>query len=428
MRKALIGIILFSFVFIFTACKSKEVKTVEELIVAIGETISEESVASIMKAKESYDNLSTEDKEKVKNYQTLEESEKQMNLIYSKKVDRLILEIGEINEGSLQLIETARHAYDKLTKKQQSFVENIGELIRAENRYDDYMVEKTIELLTSMSNITIVNKDIIENAENMYSKLTEEQKKRVSDSVGEVEALFTKAKIDRVISFINGITYKKDEPNKDDLNQMIVSLTYYQSLDIATREEITNYKMLETATKGFDKYLEKLQKSDKLLIRENYINECEMVSYEDLFAFPKSYEDKKLSFNITINGIQEAKFLTAERIVAIITDTDDYIELKDKRSIKEPVIEVGNSFIIYGIYDEMKTIKEKEEGTGLFGSNFFSKVKDENKVPVIEFEYASIDNLGVISTGDPNAIITEIDEEIVELRNQLDELIKNSEE
>ncbi|PKM70293.1 MAG: hypothetical protein CVU93_02820, partial [Firmicutes bacterium HGW-Firmicutes-18] len=214
MKKSILLIIIVTML-LLTACKSAEVKVVEQQISSIG-SVTEESDILIQDVRRAYDNLSNKDKRRISNYSVLERAELEFNAIFSGKVDKMIEAIGPINDDSKVAIDLARSEYDKLTKAQKSIVNNFGNLIAIEKEYEEYIVSRSIETLDALKDISPEDAEDIELAENIYDKLTAEQKIRVSKEKGDVALLIQKAKVQIVEILIKRIAYRRDEPSMDD--------------------------------------------------------------------------------------------------------------------------------------------------------------------------------------------------------------------
>jgi len=421
MKKRILLIIIVT-IFLLTACKSSEVKSVEQQISSIGK-VTEESDIQIQDVRQAYEDLSDEDKEDVSNYSVLEEAELSFNTILSARVDKLIEDVGPINDESKVEIDLVRSEYNKLTKDQKSIVINFGNLIAIEKKYEEYIVNRAIDTLNALSDISPEDTEAIKLAKNIYGKLTDEQKNQVSKEIGDVEKLIQNAKISRVERSIQRIKYKKNEPNIDDLTAMIDALTAYLELSENLQSQVKNYEKVEKSLDGFSSYIKKRRKTDEVYIRYKYIKDSNTVSYDDLLIYPKSYEGHQLGIKIEIIKIDEGILMLPDEIAAIAIGTDNLFELKDNRSIKEPILSEEDILTIYGTFEGTKTITVTEEDSGLFGTNFFGNVNEKYEIPIIEFVYTSNDNLGLIGMGDPSATDIGIDQKAENLINQLNQLI-----
>ncbi len=80
MKKILTLILALAILLSLSACKSSEVKAVEELIFQIGE-VTVDSESAIIKAEKAYDSLPEKDKEKVSNYNLLVDAREALQVI-----------------------------------------------------------------------------------------------------------------------------------------------------------------------------------------------------------------------------------------------------------------------------------------------------------------------------------------------------------
>ena len=158
-------------IFTMSACKSKEEREAEakakaeleqaisdaaaldKAIEEIGE-VSLESGDAITKARETYDAMSDQAKEKVTKLETLEEAEKTYADMKAKddhekkikkkakKVDKKIKAIGEVTLDSGTAIEEARAAYDKLSDEAKAKVKKLDTLEAAEATYAELVEEE----------------------------------------------------------------------------------------------------------------------------------------------------------------------------------------------------------------------------------------------------------------------------------------------
>ena len=219
---------------------------------------------------------------------------------------------------------------------------------------------------------------------------------------GEIDAAIQKAKIKRAEKLIDLLSYKKT-------GETVLEL------DEVTRVQLENYNDYLKALKNFQKYCADRGKTDKLYARTIYLGECSSIAYEELLKYPKSYKNSKISMDVEIAEIEKGTFSTT--IHALERETGQPVELKDNRKIKEPILKEGDTLIVYGTFEGTKTLRIKDDGSGWFGTNLFGKTKESIDIPTVDFVFSSIDNLGVITSGDPgaeNIIFDEKREEMLE--------------
>ena len=106
-----------------------------ELIKNIGEVTLEKGGA-ITRAIEAYNALTAEQQELVSNYSVLEDAYRDYSdLLAAHQVSTKISQIGVVTKESGSLLEQIRNAYNSLSDRQKSLVENYSDLEKAESAY-----------------------------------------------------------------------------------------------------------------------------------------------------------------------------------------------------------------------------------------------------------------------------------------------------
>ena len=107
------------------------------------------------------------------------------------------------------------------------------------------------DLIQSIGTVTLESKEAIENAEEAYAELTDEEKADISDSADVLtdaretyDALEKQAKIDNVIALIDAIDSKVTVKSKDAIND---AEDAYEDLPEEDKAKVTNYSKLELA-------------------------------------------------------------------------------------------------------------------------------------------------------------------------------------
>ena len=179
----------------------KAAKEVEEKIKAIGTEITLESKKAIEEARAAYEKLSEAQKKLVSNLEVLTKAEEELKKLEgqqeadqkaAKEVEEKIKAIGtEITLESKKAIEGARAAYEKLSEVQKKLVSNLEVLTKAEEELKklegqqeaDQKAAKEVEekIKAIGTEITLESKKAIEEARAAYEKLSEVQKKLVSN-------------------------------------------------------------------------------------------------------------------------------------------------------------------------------------------------------------------------------------------------------
>lgn len=178
-------------------------KEVDDLIDAIG-TVTLESKAKIDIARDAYNTLTAEQKERVTKLNVLEESEKEYDRLKgeadkeeadkaaAKAVDDLIEKIGEVTIDSGKQIQQAREAFEKLTPEQKEKVEKEEILKVAEEKYAELL------LVEEKENV----KNLLDNYKNLteYRQEQQEELKRIiREGKTQIENATDKDGIDKVV-------------------------------------------------------------------------------------------------------------------------------------------------------------------------------------------------------------------------------------
>lgn len=163
-------------------------QNVIKLIDDIG-TVTLEAEGKILAARDAYDSLSKEDKEKVSNYSKLTAAEETLKKLKEtdtavEEVEKLIADIGTVSLHSKEKISKARKAYDKLSSSQKAKVENYKALTDAEKKYSD-LVEETVsnveELIDDIGTVTKDSQPAIAKARTAYDQLSEDLQELVEN-------------------------------------------------------------------------------------------------------------------------------------------------------------------------------------------------------------------------------------------------------
>lgn len=161
------------------ASTSGQTSAVDEVIRLINQigTVSKGSKAAIDAARAAYDKLTADEKKLVTNFDTLTAAEKTYGEIKAQQekaevdaVIDLINKIGTVSKDSKAAIDAARAAYDKLTDAQKKLVTNAGTLTEA---------EKTYKAVTENENNTVKNGQTY-NSGNYQYKVLDVSKKTVA--------------------------------------------------------------------------------------------------------------------------------------------------------------------------------------------------------------------------------------------------------
>ena len=161
--------------------KAQEVSA--EISAILTGTITLNSKDAIYKAQQLYDALTDNQKKLVTNYKQLQNAKATyQNLILASPVIELIKNIGEVTLEKGGAITRAIEAYNALTAEQQELVSNYSVLEEAYQNYSDLLAAHQVS--TKISQIGVVTKEsgsLLEQIRNAYNSLSDRQKSMVEN-------------------------------------------------------------------------------------------------------------------------------------------------------------------------------------------------------------------------------------------------------
>lgn len=177
----------------------------------------------------------------------------------------LINAIGSVTENSAQQIEAARAAYEALSAELKSRITNYGTLQAAETAYQKITEKKAqndwqgvIDLINAIGNVTENSLEQIEAARAAYEKLGAEQKKQVTNykkletaetSYKKIEKEIEKRKVAKAIGLIKKIGKVTEKSEK----KIRAAREAYDAIKDSYKKDVTNYKTLQKAEKTYKK-------------------------------------------------------------------------------------------------------------------------------------------------------------------------------
>ncbi len=160
-------------------------KAVDDKIESIDMSASDRAV-KVANVKADYNALTENQKKFVTKLDILEGYEAQLaDEEKAAAVDALIDEIdNDITLNSKKAVRKARKAYDDLTPAQKNLVENYAALTRAEAELSSLLIQQAEDLINALpekDEITLNDKEAIEEARAAYDELTDDEKKEISN-------------------------------------------------------------------------------------------------------------------------------------------------------------------------------------------------------------------------------------------------------
>ena len=379
-------------VLFFTFHKSRDARNTDNLIMSIGE-VNLNSGHQISLARESYDALSDSHKKQVDHLDILQQAESQYNLLVDQneatRVNDLISSIDLSSDDAGKMIAEANEAYNNLSASQKQYVTEYKSLQEAEEQYSiaeagmfDEKVKEAAEQLNTQG--LILNAEMSEKVTELmkeYNELSDDVKRQLKsqDILNVLEESNNVFRISEVQRLIN--TAINTGQNIDDAKDA------YKELSSEEKNEISNYDSLLEAEKYYD----------ALKTRQDYIDSCVAVSYDDLRRYPDSYKGKTIQLPLVITEAKADGWITDGDIFAVVAGTNNELGVYDKRAVREPRIITGDRITIYGTANGLVKKKTYIQGSGLFGSDLFAKTVEEIEIPAINVVYTSADDLSKVT-------------------------------
>lgn len=405
------------------ACQNEQSSGVEKQIEEINLENGSDSEL-ISEVRNEYDNLSTSDQKKVDNYDALLAAEEAFNKQIINGVEEAINSIEVVDIQSDDIIANARLQFDALTREQQKNVSNLNVLLNAEKIYSETIMKDAEKLVNDMKNLTTNDFSLVDELRTIYSKLSDNQVRQLSDDVKNLEGFISSFKVNLLDKQINSVTYESGVPNQEQLNKILIMVETYNELNQNEITSLVNKKQFDQITKEYIKYFDKRKKDDQLYNRYTFINESTPVPYKELMKFPDSFKNQKVELDIEILEIDKGNLVTSDSfIVHSKENQQELYQVKDKRDIKEPIFSVGDSLTIFGEYKKLESYAIYSEEKGFLGTNFNREKLEEHTIPVVDLKYTNVDNLGVIASQNP-LLSVEINEDLELLKNKLYSYIK----
>lgn len=157
-----------------------KVKEAENKIKQIG-TISIDKIETIASAREYYDGLTENEQKKVSNYETLKKAENEIVTVQKTYVEDLINAIGTVTLNSGDAIKNAQNALNNANPDIRDQIANKATLTAAVEKYQELRIQQVISAIDAIGTVTLNSKTAIDNAQNLYNKLNESEKKSINN-------------------------------------------------------------------------------------------------------------------------------------------------------------------------------------------------------------------------------------------------------
>ncbi len=394
---------------------SEEAQNVDTLISQIGE-VGVQSDGKIKSARDAYNALPDKDKKQVKNLGTLETAEQSyvaaVDAQEAAKIDAVIDKIGQVTIEKGSVISDARAAYEGLSEERKTLVSKYDVLEKAEQDYisecekaaseiDDSIVEIANALVESKGEFGEEITASLDQIEKKYNLLPDDVKSGIANKeiFDEISGGYSEYKISVAQEAINHALKKKTDYEAAEKAYAALSLeetkliTGYPEFN----EELSDYKFKKT--------------------RQEYADQCEAVSYDDLRKYPDTYKGKKIKITVTIEEAKPDGWIFQGDIIARMSGKE--LAVNDKRTVREPRFVNGDKVTIYGVGDGLARLKTYEKGTGLLGTDFLADTVEDKEIPSVNVTYTDKD---IFRRTDSSATIDTKSVDINEELNASDEV------
>ncbi len=265
--------------------------------------------------------------------------------------DKLVANLGPITLESEEAISNAEEEYENLTQRAKSYVTKKTELDDARAKYDALYEDEQmvlavigkIEALGSAEDITLDDKEAIEEAEQAYEDLRQDLKAKVNnkENLDAARARYdeleeSKKRVDDVISLIENIASPVTLSSKAAID---AARSAYDLLDTAEQDLVTNYGVLTSAEAEYERL--KADADQELLDRESALAVDNMIdalgeitlnsksaidaayaAYNNLTEQAKGFVTKKDVLD-EAKAVYDALFLDEEAVKEVIKAIND---------------------------------------------------------------------------------------------------------
>lgn len=181
MKKTLYVILALAIILSLVACgKSEKVLNVEKAINEIG-VVTIDSESKIINAENTLNDLEEKEKDKIENINILNEARSAYNNLKKEQVEIAIENIGTVSFENEELIKTIRKQYEECNDEIKKSIINYQILVDAEKELSKQRANQIIVMIEKIGSVTLSDEDIITEAKVAYDKLSSEEKELVTN-------------------------------------------------------------------------------------------------------------------------------------------------------------------------------------------------------------------------------------------------------
>ena len=151
--------------------------------------------------------------------------------------------------------------------------------------------------------------------------------------------------------------------------------------------------------------------------RQEFIDSCIEVSYDELRRFPEKYRDTPIKLKIYIKQAEPDGWIFPGDIIALYQDQE--LGVYDNRLTREPRFLEGDTVTVYATGDGLSKINIKEQGTIL------KKTVDSYEIPAIEVQYTENDEASFNSIWDIDVKPSKYEEQGRRIANDISDKLES---
>lgn len=252
MAVVIIGICGFLFINRVTPIEQTQINKVCHLISEI-DSIDFGSKDKIEKAEEQYNELSSKCKWYVKNKDILKEARKSYDSLVANSLDEDISKIGEVVLIKSKEIKRLNDVYDELTEKQQKLVKNKEILNKATEDILAIKISNATSKISDIGTVDLDAKDKIIAAQEAFEYLSDQEKSMVenADTLQRAEETYSELAIKECENLINSI----GEMTLDNKEALYKARDFYTSLDQSDKQKVSNADLLKDLNDEYERLL-----------------------------------------------------------------------------------------------------------------------------------------------------------------------------
>lgn len=207
-------------------------------------------------------------------------------------VDNMILEIGEVTLDSGDKITAAEEAASDLQESEYNQLEELSVLKDARETYDQLVKEDITEIenaINTIGTVTLEKKSVIINVRDQYNQANADVKAGVKnyEALEQAETQLSSLKVQNVIELIDQIgqvTLNSEE-------KINTARTNYNMLSYNEQKLVTNYAVIETATKRLQE-LKDREKQEAIAALQTETDKVEGITWYKPSTYPR-YADTR---------------------------------------------------------------------------------------------------------------------------------------